>query len=244
MANDTMDSVADEMVSRQQRVLRLRQFPTCVLEGDPLLHFGDCEINLDWCLGSKQLQSCFELVQKTSGGHYRASSIRWNPAKKLAEMEHVEMYYLLVRKADWHRTPVLSSNLLPDAGGAEYFASLPDPRILGFLSFKFEKDDPPHQDRDVLYIYEIHLQKDLRGLGLGTHLIKIAETVARRCHILKVMLTVFTANTAAHKLYHRLGYKKDPCSPSGRVVRGKTVDPDYIIMGKYLEPISEFRLLT
>ncbi|KAL6709635.1 hypothetical protein ACN47E_001063 [Coniothyrium glycines] len=106
--------------------------------------------------------------------------------------------------------------------------------ILGFLSFMFTNDDPPHENREVVYIYEIHLQKCLRGQGLGSRLIKFAEGAARECGISKVMLTVFTANIGARALYERLGYSKDKCSPRDRIVRNKTIEAEYAIMSKLL----------
>ena len=95
-------------------------------------------------------------------------------------------------------------------------------------------DDPPHEDREVVYIYEIHLDEPLRGQGLGSRLIGFVEHVARECHIGKTMLTVFTANKGAKKLYETLGYTKDACSPGDRVMRTKTIKADYVIMSKII----------
>ena len=106
------------------------------------------------------------------------------------------------------------------------------PRVLGYISFMLTYDDPPHQDREVVYIYEIHLNDRLRGHGLGSRLIGFVEHVARECRIGKTMLTVFTANKGAKKLYEALGYTKDACSPGDRVTRTRTIKADYVIMSK------------
>ncbi|CAG5174723.1 uncharacterized protein ALTATR162_LOCUS10904 [Alternaria atra] len=117
----------------------------------------------------------------------------------------------------------------------------PDPQtscgnyILGFTSFMFTYDDSPHEDREVLYIYEIHLHEQLRGQGLGSHLIKFVENVARACRIRKTMLTVFTANKRAKSMYEKLGYSKDECSPGDRVTRNKVIKADYVIMSKSID---------
>lgn len=104
--------------------------------------------------------------------------------------------------------------------------------ILGFISFMFTSDDPPHQDRQVVYIYEVHLHENLRGRGLGSDLVRFVEKVARRFDITKTMLTVFTSNEKAKRVYERLGYTKDSCSPKDRVMRRKTVKAEYVIMSK------------
>jgi GNAT superfamily N-acetyltransferase len=108
-------------------------------------------------------------------------------------------------------------------------------RILGFMSFMFTYDDPPHDDREVLYIYEIHLHARLRGQGLGSNLIGFVEDVARECGVDKTMLTVFTANKGARRVYERKGYEMDECSPKDRVMRRKTVEAEYVIMSKLLQ---------
>jgi ribosomal protein S18 acetylase RimI-like enzyme len=108
-------------------------------------------------------------------------------------------------------------------------------RILGFTSFMFTYDDPPHEDREVVYIYEIHLHERLRGHGIGSNLIRFVENAARECQVDKTMLTVFTANEGARKMYERLGYSKDECSPQDRVMRSKVVKADYVIMSKMLD---------
>jgi ribosomal protein S18 acetylase RimI-like enzyme len=108
-------------------------------------------------------------------------------------------------------------------------------RILGFISFMFTYDDPPHDDREVLYIYEIHLDEQLRGQRLGPYLMTFVENVARACQIKKTMLTVFTANKRAKGIYESLGYGKDECSPDDRVTRNKVIKADYVIMSKSID---------
>lgn len=176
------------------------------------------------------------LIEQTSGDDYRASSIGWNPRKKKAEMLEEGMMYILIKQCD----------AAPTSTQAEYSVSHPiitmneiqEPprgsniRILGFISFMFTKDDPPYEERDVVYVYEIHLAEALRGHGLGSKLLEFVESAARHCSISKTMLTVFTANESARSLYTRLGYGKDECSPKDRVMRRKVVKADYIIMSK------------
>ncbi|KAH9860367.1 hypothetical protein J1614_011698 [Plenodomus biglobosus] len=201
-------------------------------------------------LTKDDLNACISLVEETSGKDYRASSIGWHHSAKAEEMMDPDMIFLLLRetpaKADRH-TQGLSegdnnaSQRSPPSVSAPQRAQKPTSspctpvsRILGFISFMFTNDDPPHEDREVLYIYEIHLAESLRGQGLGSDLIKFAELAAQQCGISKTMLTVFTANTGATALYERLGYSKDVCSPRDKVMRRKVVKADYMIMSKEL----------
>lgn len=191
----------------------------------------DCILTIEFWRSSESpyeqsepiLGECLALIESTSKADYKASSMGWHPADKKKEMQDKTMCYLLVR-----RTPTSTP---PDSDTEPQ-----DPKqILGFLSFMYTNDDPPHESREVLYIYEIHITEQLRGFGLGKRLMQIAEEAARKMSISKTMLTVFTSNKEARKLYERLGYGKDACSPSDRKTRGRVIEADYIIMSKELK---------
>ncbi|KAF2831872.1 hypothetical protein CC86DRAFT_365797 [Ophiobolus disseminans] len=156
------------------------------------------------------LRACLEMVEYTAGADYRASSIGWKPTEKIQEMGDKDMMYLLVRQAD------------------------ADSRILGFMSFMFTFDEPPAVEREVVYMYEIHLLHLLRGRGLGSQLINFLEVAASRCSVTKTMLTVFAANEGARRLYEKRGYVKDSCSPEDRKMRKRVIKADYVIMSKEL----------
>jgi ribosomal protein S18 acetylase RimI-like enzyme len=200
-------------------------------------------------LTNDELAACFDLISTTSQEDYKASSMGWHPTEKMKEMKDNEMMYLLVRQEQGflgmdkveqsgEQGPTgwpVSSNYHKSTDKAPYIASPPKRytgAILGFLSFMFCFDDPPYEARQVLYIYEIHLDDRLRGQGLGGRMIKWVESQARLVKVTKVMLTVFTSNESARKLYERLGFVKDECSPDDRVTRRKTIKADYIIMSK------------
>lgn len=190
---------------------------------DPVVRFSSRETHVSITLQSSRLsaedvQTCFQLIETTSSAAYKASSIGWNPPEKMEELLDSRMRFLLVRRAS--------------ASSAS--SGPPVHEILGFLSFMITNDDPPHQARPVVYIYEVHLCEALRGVGLGSHLITMAESVAKRAGISKSMLTVFTANKGARRLYERLGYQRDQASLPDRSIRGRTIEPDHIIMGKEL----------
>lgn len=161
-------------------------------------------------LSEGQLEACFKLVESTSSEDYKAASSGWRPKEKREEMKDKQMVYLLVKTA------------------------AKEAAILGFISFMMTFDDPPHQDRQVVYMYEVHLDDSLRGCGLGSKLISFVELAACHVGIFKTMLTVFRTNTGARGLYERLGYVRDSSSPEDRVVRKRVIEADYLIMSKVL----------
>jgi len=192
----------------------------------PVVRFELVESGME--LTKEDLESCINMVEATSGKDYRASSIGWHRSAKMEEMMDLEMIYLLLREDP---KPSVTQQYTPNPVSPPCAQSS---RILGFLSFMLTNDDPPHQDREVVYIYEIHLDESLRRRGLGSALIRFAENAAHCCGITKTMLTVFSANAGARALYERLGYGKDACSPRDKVMRRKVVKADYMIMSKEL----------
>ncbi|OCK79083.1 acyl-CoA N-acyltransferase [Lepidopterella palustris CBS 459.81] len=171
-------------------------------------------------LSKMELDACFNLVEETSSEAYKNSTVRWRPKAKRREMQDVDMRYILVRRLS---QPLDNNN--SDQAPHD---------ILGFLSFMITMDDDYMYP--VLYVYEVHLSEGLRGCGLGSHLMNVAEKIGQGVGVTKIMLTVFTSNTAAEKFYRRLGYSKDDISPEPRVLRNKTVrPPDYMIMSKSLK---------
>lgn len=161
-----------------------------------------------------EFNACFDLIESTSFSDYEGSSWGWHPKRKKREMKEDEMRYLLVH------APIRD-------GQASGHQQAP---VQGFLSFMLTHDSTPSVP--VLYIYEIHLEKDVRELGLGAHLMQLAEGIARNVGVKKVMLTCFLSNAKALAFYHRRGYAVDACSPEARVTRRKTVKTDYVIMSK------------
>lgn len=180
-------------------------------------------------LSNDELAVCFDLISTTSQQDYKASSLGWRPAEKMEEMKDKEMMYLVVRQKEGY----IGIDKISEADSQESSA-MHAGAILGFLSFKFDFDDPPHDLRQVLYIFELHLDDRLRGQGLGGRMIQWVESQARLVKIRKMMLTVFTSNHGARRLYEKEGFEKDACSPEDRVTRRKVIKADYIIMSKEL----------
>ncbi|KAF2463505.1 acyl-CoA N-acyltransferase [Lindgomyces ingoldianus] len=215
-----MQSECINLLSRNHFVrLFLGPFWENLLSPPKALHIS-IRVELARDMTQEEFEACFHLVESTSSSSYKSSSIGWNPAGKKKEMCHRDMKYILVR------------------------AAAPSKHIVGFLSFMYTYDDPPNDWLSVLYIYEVHLEEELRGSGLGSQLLGIAEFLAKRAGITKTMLTVFTSNTRAMALYQKRGYKKDECSPADRQIRNKVVVADYRIMSKatHTDDCSQYEL--
>ena len=60
-----------------------------------------------------------------------------------------------------------------------------------------------------------------------TYLAIIAKNIPT---VEKVMLSCFILNERARDFYRKMGFVVDPYSPSPRLLRGKTVEPDYEIL--------------
>ncbi len=66
----------------------------------------------------------------------------------------------------------------------------------------------PQPDRDdALYVYDIHLDPEHRGRGLGRAAMTAAEQIARSAGVTEIGLQVFGFNETARRLYDSLGYR-------------------------------------
>ena len=164
----------------------------------------EISIETSTSLNAKALNECFELIADTSQHHYEPSSMGWHPKQKRKEMRLPDLRYLLVRE------------------------TLDSP-LIAFASFMLTYED----GMEVVYVYEIHMAREVRGSGLGRLLMDIVSEVGKRAGMEKVMLTVFESNQGARSFYERLGYTLDDFSPEPRMLRNGTVKHlDYSILSK------------
>jgi N-alpha-acetyltransferase 40 len=161
-------------------------------------------------LSPETLNGCFNLVESTSAGDYRNSEVDWSPAKKKKEMQLPDLKYFILKSR---------------------FTS----EIIGFISFMVTYED----GHEVLYVYEIHLVPDYQGQGEGPRLMGVAEQIARRVGVEKVMLTVFRNNTRAIGMYERLGYAVDKYSPQPKILRGTMKESRYVILSKSMKETDD-----
>jgi RimJ/RimL family protein N-acetyltransferase len=171
-------------------------------------------------LSPTDAEACFQIVKHTSYHHYKKSSTGWNPESKNKEMSHPSMMYLLIRAG--------SGN-----GDTSIFAPTLPTDIIAFASFMPDYDDPPHQTRAIIYIYEVHVGENFRGKGLGKFMVFSIEAMADTSKVSKTMLTVFKSNENAIKAYTKLGYVVDDSTPPDRKTRGRVIKADYMIMSKF-----------
>ncbi|TEY54686.1 hypothetical protein BOTCAL_0239g00080 [Botryotinia calthae] len=204
-------------------------------------------------LCSQDLTACLKLVEVTSGKHYRESKQGWSGRRKRSEMELWDLRYLVVREVglgigegegEWEddegtegeknrgKSEEVEEEIIVEERGEEGDGEK-EGEIKGFMSFM-----PTFEDGiKVVYLYEIHLMDELRGTGLGTHLMSLLTSIARAIPgVEKTMLTCFTANEAALKFYKKLKYEKDEYSPEPKRLKGgKVLENDYVILSKRVE---------
>ncbi|KAK4952909.1 N alpha-acetyl-transferase [Elasticomyces elasticus] len=183
------------------------------------------------------LEACFSLISLTSSPAYRASAQGWRPQKKKDEMREQDMRYLIVNSPNTPRPEETGDSFYETIGCDSLTPTqrrkLIDrhwtKRVVGFLSFMLTHEG----GLPVLYIYEIHLRPELHGLGIGTHLLMLAHSIAENVGLEKTMLTVFRSNTRGRALYEKCGFAEDECSPKKIYLRGgKVKKADYVIMSK------------
>ena len=169
-------------------------------------------------IDDEDFERCFSLIESTSATTYKASSTGWSATKKRKEMKLLDMKYLLLKSLSQQCHSVRST-------GSRIGS------IKGFLSFMITTED----EREVLYVYELHLCEEMRGKGAGKWMMRQVEKIGRRAGLEKTMLTVFRSNEAAIRFYKTLGYEKDKYSPEPRKLRGgKVKEADYLILSKNL----------
>ena len=197
-----------DLASYKDQFMSEENFKFKIREQDSVFHI---DLESAASLSEKDLQACFDLVELTSSHDYTASSMGWHPKKKLKEMRLPDLRYLLVRTS-----------------AKDSSTSVP---LGGFASFMLTYDDA----KEVIYVYEIHLAAEVRGSGLGRHLMLMIEETGKKAGMAASMLTVFESNRKALDFYKRLEYDLDASSPGPRELRNGVVKmPDYMILSKRL----------
>jgi len=107
----------------------------------------------------------------------------------------------------------------------------------GFISFQLDEDyEAKSKTKPVmLFVYEIHLGDGVRGLGLGRHLMKLVEHIARVTEMEKVELTVHASNLQAEKFYKSLGFAEEDMSPIRRL-RNKVIKAEWRVFKREISP--------
>lgn len=61
-------------------------------------------------------------------------------------------------------------------------------------------------DRRAAYLYALRVRPEVRNRGIGTDLVREAESILRQRGFTRVLISVAQDNHAARRLYERLGY--------------------------------------
>jgi len=104
-----------------------------------------------------------------------------------------------------------------------FLVAYEDRKPIGFCQFRFDMD----YGRSVIYCYELQIDDAHQNKGLGEHLMKALETLAKVYELERVVLTLLTNNEGAARFYrNRLGYMLDEMSPD------KSEETAYEILSK------------
>ena len=132
-------------------------------------------------------------------------------------------------------TRVDAVEVADDTDGATATLTTADNKVLGFTHFRYEPNDDDESStptQPITYLYELQIHPTLQKLGMGKRLMTIVELLSFKCHMEKVMLTVFKMNDRAMGFYlNKMKYGVDECSPSN--YEG-CEDCDYEILSKSL----------
>jgi GNAT superfamily N-acetyltransferase len=108
----------------------------------------------------------------------------WNESRKRDEMTDARAWYLLARTEEG--TPV------------------------AFSHFRYDMDF----DDDVVYCYEIEVEKGYRRKGLGRFMMKALELLMIKADMIKLMVTIFKNDTPEVQFFkHCLKFETDETSP-------------------------------
>ncbi|GJP54037.1 hypothetical protein CLOM_g13144 [Closterium sp. NIES-68] len=84
-------------------------------------------------------------------------------------------------------------------------------KLAGFMHFRIVEED----EMASLYVYELQVEEEYQGMGIGSKLMRIAELIAKKCGLDAIFLTVQKKNTAARTLYmKKLGFQIADHSPA------------------------------
>ena len=116
---------------------------------------------------------------------------------KNSEDRNVLFFGSLGRLAPLTVVPYVAAMELTHLRGKGYFVKFKN-RIVGIFVFR--------EKNDALYISSLAVAPKYRRLGIGTHILKYAEKVAKRMQKKWLELSVSKVNTSALQLYKKNGF--------------------------------------
>lgn len=141
-------------------------------------------------LDEKTIEWAFKLLETNMKPLYekcyqgKDPDLCWNEERKRDELKDERAWYLLARQQDG--TPV------------------------AFSHFRYDMD----YDDEVVYCYEIQVEKAVRRKGLGRFMMKVLELLMIKANMLKLMATIFKNDKPETAFFHDcLKFNTDETSP-------------------------------
>ena len=141
---------------------------------------------------------CFDLTKRNMEAMY-TRTWGWSNPEKRRELAHSDARFLVAFK---HKHPHRNDD---DAADDD------DDTPIGFVHFRFEVEDS--DGSPVAYVYELQVEDEMKGRGVGTALMAAVESIAKHTEMTRTALTVLKTNKGASLFYERRGYVKDPDTP-------------------------------
>uniref|UniRef100_A0A0W0G2H8 N-alpha-acetyltransferase 40 n=1 Tax=Moniliophthora roreri TaxID=221103 RepID=A0A0W0G2H8_MONRR len=173
------------------------QVSASALESNLSVKDVSLNISLASDLSVKSQQMLWDIFEQNMYHLYVDSSFGWSPHEKKAELFHPLSRFVILYPEDNSEA------------------------IAGYTMFRFEYED----GFDLLYCYELQIQRSYQMRGLGRLLMEILSCIGEKWQMQKIMLTVFKANKSASQFYQNLGFVIDPDSPEDD-------EEDYEILSK------------
>ncbi|CAI5487236.1 unnamed protein product [Closterium sp. Naga37s-1] len=96
-------------------------------------------------------------------------------------------------------------------GGCTGIDGTTECKHVGFMHFRIVEEN----EMASLYVYELQVEAEYQGMGIGSKLMRIAELMAKKCELEAIFLTVQKENTSARAFYmEKLGFQTADHSPA------------------------------
>jgi len=154
----------------------------------------------------------FELLEKNMKTHYEGcESIGWDEKAKKKELEHEDCRYIIAYEEEVEETK--QENVKQDPNNEKKAPTKQQP--VGYVMWRSLMDDNGMGEFiPVLYLWEIHLEKQARRKGLGKFLMTISELAAWKLKMKKIILTAFSSNEPSIKFFQeKLKFNVDETDP-------------------------------
>ncbi|KAJ7365417.1 N-alpha-acetyltransferase 40 [Desmophyllum pertusum] len=136
-------------------------------------------------MSAKDIDWAFDLTKHNMQLLYENSPWGWNDKKKKDEMTEDKAWYLMAKDES--------------------------AKAVAFSHFRFDLEEGD----EVLYCYEVQVESEARGKGLGKFFMQILAMMAHRAQMKKVMLTVLKDNERAINFFTNImKFQTDETSPA------------------------------